>query len=103
MRADSAVCVQCAQKVRTRAYRAAEAIRHSLRNGFTAYSALSLVIGLSVTIALQISRLDPIGSTQPQGLTTPASGRQDHTTSPYASRAVRQERIRVHRTLPHVS
>jgi hypothetical protein len=26
---------------RTRAYRAAEAIRHSLRNGFTAYFALS--------------------------------------------------------------
>jgi len=26
---------------RTRAYRAAEAIRHSLRNGFTAYIALS--------------------------------------------------------------
>jgi hypothetical protein len=26
---------------RTRAYRAAEAIRHSLRNGFTAYTALS--------------------------------------------------------------
>jgi hypothetical protein len=25
---------------RTRAYRAAEAIRHSLRNGFTAYTAL---------------------------------------------------------------
>src|SRR6476660_1950612 len=29
------------KKVRTRAYRAAEAIRHSLRNGFTAYPALS--------------------------------------------------------------
>jgi hypothetical protein len=28
-------------KKRTRAYRAAEAIRHSLRNGFTAYNALS--------------------------------------------------------------
>ena len=28
---------------RTRAYRAAEAIRHSLRNGFTAYNALSPV------------------------------------------------------------
>ena len=28
---------------------------------------------------------------------TPASGRQDHTTSPSASRAVRQKRIRVHR------
>jgi hypothetical protein len=34
------------KKMRTRAYRAAEAIRHSLRNGFTAYSALSPVIGL---------------------------------------------------------
>jgi hypothetical protein len=29
------------KKMRTRAYRAAEAIRHSLRNGFTAYAALS--------------------------------------------------------------
>src|ERR1700676_5265099 len=29
------------QRMRTRAYRAAEAIRHSLRNGFTAYTALS--------------------------------------------------------------
>ena len=28
------------KKVRTRAYRAAENIRHSLRNGFTAYSEL---------------------------------------------------------------
>ena len=28
------------KKMRTRAYRAAEAIRHSLRNGFTAYFAL---------------------------------------------------------------
>src|SRR5712671_5373238 len=43
--------VQCAQEVRTRAYRAAESIRHSLRNGFTAYNALSLVIGFLATIA----------------------------------------------------
>jgi hypothetical protein len=35
------------KEVRTRAYRAAENIRHSLRNGFTAYIALSLVNGLS--------------------------------------------------------
>ena len=34
------------QKARTRAYRAAEAIRHSLRNGFTAYIVLSPAIGL---------------------------------------------------------
>jgi len=32
--------VQRAKRNRTRAYRAAEAIRHSLRNGFTAYIAL---------------------------------------------------------------
>jgi hypothetical protein len=37
--------------MRTRAYRAAEAIRHSLRNGFTAYNALSPVIGLLATVA----------------------------------------------------
>jgi hypothetical protein len=29
------------KEMRTRAYRAAEAIRHSLRNGFTAYDALT--------------------------------------------------------------
>jgi hypothetical protein len=33
---------------------------------------------------------------------TPASGRQDHTTSPSASSAIRQERISVHRIPPHV-
>jgi hypothetical protein len=43
--------VQYARDVRTRAYRAAESIRHSLRNGFTTYSALSLVIGFLATIA----------------------------------------------------
>src|ERR1700691_2712923 len=33
---------------------------------------------------------------------TPASGRRDHTTSPSASRTVRQRRIRVHRIPPRV-
>jgi hypothetical protein len=33
---------------------------------------------------------------------TPASGRQDHTSSPSASHAVRQRRIRVHRIPPRV-
>jgi len=42
--------VQYKQEVRTRAYRAAESIRHSLRNGFTAYSALSPVIGFLATV-----------------------------------------------------
>src|SRR5439155_15709866 len=35
-------CANC-RKLRTRAYRAAEAIRHSLRSGFTAYNELSPV------------------------------------------------------------
>src|SRR5438552_13352239 len=43
--------VQCARRVRTRAYRAAESIRHSLRNGFTAYNVLSPVIGFLATVA----------------------------------------------------
>ena len=33
---------------------------------------------------------------------TPASRRQDHTTSPSASHAIRQKRIRVHRIPPRV-
>jgi hypothetical protein len=41
------------KKMRTRAYRAAESIRHSLRNGFTAYSALSLVTGFLATIVCE--------------------------------------------------
>ncbi|MBR1120786.1 hypothetical protein JQ628_04600 [Bradyrhizobium lablabi] len=52
----------------------AETLRHPLRNGFTAYIALSLVSELVVTIAGEIA---------PANL-TPASRRQDHTTSPYA-------------------
>ena len=35
---------------RTRAYRAAEAVRHPLRNGFTAYFVLSPVSGLFATV-----------------------------------------------------
>ena len=60
---------------RTRAYRAAEALRHPPRNGFTAYNVLSPVSGLVVTVTLR--------KNLPQGL-APASRRQDHTTSPYA-------------------
>jgi len=49
-----------------------DAIRHSLHDGVTAYFVLSPVTGLVVTVALRILL---------QSL-TPASGRQDHTTSP---------------------
>ena len=70
----------------------AETLRPSPRNGFTAYNALSSVTGFLATVApekrLLLTNL------------TPASGRQNHTTSPYASRTVRQRRIRVHRIPP---
>jgi len=61
--------------LRARAYRAAENIRHSLRNGFTVYNALSPVIGFLATVA---------GGIAPTNL-TPAPRRQDHTSSPYAA------------------
>jgi hypothetical protein len=52
-------------------------IRHSLRNGFTAYIVLSPVGPGSLSPS-------PLRSLLLKNL-TPASGRQDHTTSPYAS------------------
>jgi hypothetical protein len=55
----------------------AEALRHSLRNGFTAYFVLSPATGLSCHRRPQEASLP--------GNLTPASGRQDHTTSPSAS------------------
>jgi hypothetical protein len=39
------------KKVRPRAYRAAENIRHSLRNGFTAYNVLSPENGSFASVA----------------------------------------------------
>src|SRR5216684_5683768 len=67
---------RCAQEHAHEHTGSAESIRPSLRNGFTAYSALSPVTGLFATVApekrLLLTNL------------TPASGRQDHTTSPSA-------------------
>jgi hypothetical protein len=72
----------------------AEAVRPSLRNGFTAYNALSLATGFFATIAAL--------KNHPRNL-TPASGRQDHTPSPSTSCAVRQKRVGVHRISPQRS
>src|SRR5436190_22702165 len=76
----------------TRAYRAAGAFRPSLRNGFTAYSALSPVNGSFATVAGGI----------PPAYLTPAPRRQDHTTSPYAQATHVSCSSRVHRISPHV-
>jgi hypothetical protein len=71
----------------------AESIRPSLRNGFTAYSALFPATGLFATVASQ---------TVPRSL-TPASGRQNHTISPSASAALVSRSIYVHRISTRVS
>src|SRR3954467_13989827 len=75
MHAAPAISFANCRKLRTRAYRAAEAIRHSLRNGFTAYIVLSPENGSFASVA---------GGKPPTDL-TPAPRRQDHTPSPYAS------------------
>jgi len=66
------------------------ASRHSLRGGFTAYSALSPVTGLSCHRRLRDT---------PARL-TPASGRQDHTALPSASSALVSRTASVHRIPP---
>jgi hypothetical protein len=61
--------------------------RHSPRNGFTAYSALSRVTGLSCHPRRRKLLLANL---------TPASGRQDHTASPSARNVIRLLTCRVH-------
>src|SRR6195952_1870900 len=66
----------------------AEAVRPSLRSGFTAYNVLSQVTGLFCHLRLR---------ELPFANLTPASGRQDHTTSPSASARFVKSRFHVHR------
>jgi hypothetical protein len=65
--------------------------RHSPRSGFNAYIALSSVTGLSCHRRLR---------KLPSANLTPASGRQDHTTSPSAATTLVLHRCHVHR-IPH--
>src|ERR1700720_3736521 len=56
------------------------------RNGFTAYFELSPVTGLFCHRRLRTNVLSAPGRADPTSANlTPASGRQDHTTSPYAA------------------
>src|SRR3984957_15968036 len=69
-----------------------EITRHSRTQWFTAYTALSPVIGFLATVACGVASTD----------LTPASGCQDHTSSPSAASNARQARRRVHRIPPRV-
>ena len=74
---------------------AAESIRHSLRNGFTAYGVLSPENGSFASVAPW--------KLLPPGALTPAPRRQDHTLLPYAlSRRSSVGTASVHRNPPHV-
>src|ERR1700754_1460486 len=74
---------------RTRAYRAAESIRHSLRNGFTAYAGLSPETNSFCLRRRRIEGLskNPVGPTHLRRLDT-SNGCQNHTVLPYASAPV---------------
>jgi hypothetical protein len=82
----------------------AETLRHSPRNGFTAYAVLSPATSFFVTVADGLKDcLNPVGSTPLRQLGI-SSGCQDHTVLPYAARlrlppssertSARQERLR---------
>jgi hypothetical protein len=84
MRAAPAVsCANCAKESAHEHTGPAEAIRLSLRSGFTAYHALSPAIRPGIVTV--------IGSVLTADL-TPALRRQDHTLLPSASHAIRQRR-----------
>ncbi len=70
----------------------AEAIRLSLRDGFTAYFVLSPVTGLIATVICKLA---------PANLAL-APGRQDHTISPHASVTLVSRGFRVHGIPPRV-
>jgi len=75
-----APAVSCAVALKESAHEhtgEAEAVRHPLRGGLTAYTVLSLVTGFLATIAgVMRSIITDL---------TPASGRRDHTILPYAN------------------
>ena len=87
MRAAPAVsCAICAKECAHEHTGSAEAIRHSLRNGFTAYAALSPETNSSCLrrFANWQRRLNPVGHLAFTKLDA-SNGRRDHTVLPYAT------------------
>ena len=89
-------CANSAKQSCTRAYRAAENTRPSLRNGFTAYNAISPVGPCSLPPS-------PLGSICFSANLTPAYGAsQDHASLPYAQAALVSRNLSVHRNPSNV-
>ena len=78
----------CSKKARGRNHRFSQIIRHSLRDGFNAYGALSLGTGLSCSHRPRDHHLANLAS---------ASGDQDHALSPSAPTMLVRHHPRVHR------
>jgi hypothetical protein len=86
--APAASCALCSWSMHTSIHSGGTGyIRHSPRNGFTAYFVLSPGTGLSC----------PRRSRDKPATLAPASGRQDHTTSPSASASLVSRHRCVHR------
>jgi hypothetical protein len=84
-------CAMCTKKCAHEHTGSAESIRPSLRNGFTAYSALSPATNSSCHRRLRIKTCpSPVGPTHLRKLDI-SNGCQDHTTSPYAATRLRQQ------------
>ncbi len=85
--APAASCAHSSEKcARVFTARSPESPGIPARNGFTAYFVLSPAIGFFATVASRIKVLsDPVEPNAPPQDLTPASRRQDHTTSPSAS------------------
>ena len=93
-RVRAAPAVSCAKKLHIGAHEHTgerRTLRHPLRNGFTAYFVLSPVSGLVVTVTPAETCLKSL---------TPASRRQDHTTSPYALSFRPRSRMRLTQKRP---
>ena len=86
-RVPDAPMVSC-KKARGRPTGSPDSARHSLHNGFTVSFVISLVTGLLPPSPARSVLLTNL---------TPASGRQNHTTSPSASARFVYPRLRVHR------
>src|SRR4249920_2157977 len=85
-------CARCTKKSAHEHTGSAEAVRHSLRNGFTAYAVLSSATNSSCHRRPRIQTgLSPVGPTRLRELSI-SNGCQDHTVLPYATSAVRPAR-----------
>src|SRR3981081_874400 len=86
--------VQYVQRTRTRAYRYSRSIPASLRNGFTAYAALSPATNSSCPRRRPIEAfVEPGWVDQNLRRLDTSNGCQDHTVLPYASAPFRLSRL----------